>query len=216
MYIPKYHEQADVGAIHALMEAYPFGAWVCPSADGLIANHIPFLLDKSRGKFGTLLGHVSRANPVWQRLLEGAQSVVMFQGPHAYITPGWYPSKSEHGKVVPTWNYTVAHAHGMPRSVHDEAWLLDLLFRLTTVHEASQRLPWNVSDAPRDFIDKLLRGIVGIEIPIDSLNGKIKVSQDEALQDRWGTVEGLRAEGSSNASAMALLVQQAITECAEK
>ncbi|AMP03173.1 putative FMN-binding domain protein [Collimonas pratensis] len=93
---------------------------------------------------------------------------------------------------------------------------MDLLFRLTTVHEASQRLPWNVSDAPRDFIDKLLRGIVGIEIPIDSLNGKIKVSQDEALQDRWGTVEGLRAEGSSNASAMALLVQQAITECAEK
>lgn len=194
----------------------PIGAWVCPSADGLIANHIPFLLDKSRGKFGTLLGHVSRANPVWQRLLEGTQSVVMFQGPHAYITPGWYPSKSEHGKVVPTWNYTVAHAHGMPRAVHDEAWLLDLLFRLTTVHEASQRLPWNVSDAPRDFIDKLLRGIVGIEIPIDSLNGKIKVSQDEALQDRWGTVDGLRAEGSSNASAMALLVQQAITECAEK
>ena len=211
MYIPKCHEQADVGAIHDFMEGNPLGAWVCPGIDGLIANHIPFLLDKSRGKFGTLLGHVARANPVWQQFLEGKQSVVVFQGPQAYISPGWYPSKSEHGMVVPTWNYAVAHAHGTPSVVHDAAWLLDVLSRLTTAHEALQRLPWKVSDAPRDFIDKLLGAVVGIEIPIDSLSGKLKASQDEALQDRLGTVEGLRAEGSSSASTMALLVQQAIT-----
>jgi transcriptional regulator len=212
VYIPKYHEQADVNALYDLMDAYPLGTWVCPGTEGLIANHIPFLLDRSRGKFGTLLGHVSRANPVWQQFLADEQSIVMFQGPQAYITPGWYPSKSEHGKVVPTWNYAVAHARGTPRVVHDEAWLLDLLSRLTTAQEASRPLAWKVSDAPRDFIDKLLRAVVGIEIPIDSLSGKLKASQDEALQDRLGTVAGLNADGGLNNSALALLVQHAIRD----
>lgn len=157
-----------------------------------------------------LLGHVSRANPVWQQLLEGEQSLVMFQGPQSYISPGWYPSKSKHERVVPTWNYAVAHAHGIPRVIHDATWLLDLLSRLTAAQEASQRFPWKVSDAPPDFIDKLIGAVVGIEIRIDSVSGKFKASQDEALQDRLGTVAGLRGVGSSAASMMALLVEQAI------
>ena len=216
MYIPKHHEQPDITAIHALIETYPLGAWVCLSPDGLLANHIPFILDKSRGKFGMLLGHVSRANPVWQQLQESEQSVVIFQGPQAYISPGWYPSKSIDGKVVPTWNYAVAHARGIPRAIHDKTWLRKLVCDLTAAHEASQRTPWKLSDAPTNFIDKLLAAIVGIEIPIDSLIGKLKVSQDEALRDRVGTVKGLEVEGGENAAAMALLVQQAIGERVDK
>jgi transcriptional regulator len=134
----------------------------------------------------------------------------MFQGPQAYITPGWYPSKAQHGRVVPTWNYVVAHGHGIARAIEDRDGLLDMLNRLTDVHEARRPMPWRVGDAPSPFIDKLLRAIVGIEIPIDRLEGKLKASQDEALQDRLGTVRGLHGEISAEAGAMADLVMQAI------
>lgn len=211
MYVSKHHAQSDLVEAQALIEAYPLGAWVAPSGEGLVANHVPFLLDRSRGKFGTLLGHVSRANPVWRQLAGSEQSVVMFQGPQSYITPGWYPSKQEHGKVVPTWNYAVAHAHGVARSIDDEGWLRDMLVRLTAAHESSQPLPWKLTDAPADFIDKLLRAVVGIEIPIERLVGKLKASQDEALQDRLGTVAGLVAEGTENAAEMACIVQRAMS-----
>ncbi|WPG36037.1 FMN-binding negative transcriptional regulator [Variovorax sp. EBFNA2] len=210
MYVSRHHRQPDLGASHALIDAHPLGAWVVPAADGLVANHLPFLLDRSRGPFGTLLGHVSRANPVWRQLDASAPSVVLFQGPQAYITPGWYPGKAEHGQVVPTWNYAVAHAHGIARAIDDEAWLLDLLARLTAANEAGQPVPWQTTDAPEAFIRKLARAVVGIEIPIDRLEGKLKASQDEALPDRQGTVQGLAAVGSENASAMARLVQQAL------
>jgi transcriptional regulator len=211
VYVPKYHAQSGVVDAQALIEAYPLGAWVAPSNEGLVANHIPFLLDRSRGRFGTLLGHVSRANPAWTQLLASERSVVMFQGPQSYITPGWYPSKQEHGKVVPTWNYAVAHAHGVARAIDDEAWLREMLVRLTAAHEFSRQLPWKMTDAPADFIDKLLRAVVGIEIPIERLVGKLKASQDEALQDRLGTVVGLAAEGTENAMAMASIVERAIS-----
>ncbi|PLC06847.1 transcriptional regulator [Variovorax sp. RO1] len=210
MYVSRHHRQPDLGASHALIDAHPLGAWVVSGADGLVANHLPFLLDRSRGAFGTLLGHVSRANPVWRQLDASAPSVVMFQGPQAYITPGWYPGKAEHGQVVPTWNYAVAHAHGIARAIDDEAWLLDLLARLTAANEVGQPVPWQTTDAPEAFIRKMARAVVGIEIPIDRLEGKLKASQDEALQDRQGTVQGLTAFGSENASAMARLVQQAM------
>lgn len=210
MYVSRHHRQPDLGASHALIDAHPLGAWVVSGADGLVANHLPFLLDRSRGPFGTLLGHVSRANPVWRQLDASTPSVVMFQGPQAYITPGWYPGKAEHGQVVPTWNYAVAHAHGIARAIDDEAWLLDLLARLTAANEAGQPVPWQTTDAPEAFIRKLARAVVGIEIPIDRLEGKLKASQDEALPDRQGTVQGLAAVGSENASAMARLVQQAM------
>lgn len=210
MYISKHHVLPDLAEAQALMEAHPLGAWVAPGSEGLVANHVPFLLDRSRGKLGTLLGHVSRANPVWRQLPDSDQSVVMFQGPQSYITPGWYPGKQAHGKVVPTWNYAVAHAHGVARAITDEAWLRDLLVRLTAVHESKRQSPWKVTDAPAEFIDKLMRAVVGIEIPIDRLVGKLKASQDEDLQDRQGTVAGLAAEGTENAAAMSALVERAM------
>ncbi|HEU4852170.1 MAG TPA: FMN-binding negative transcriptional regulator [Telluria sp.] len=210
MYVRKDHALTDQDAIFSLMEAYPLGAWVCQGADGLVANHIPFLLDRSRGPFGTLVGHVARANPVWRELAAAVPSIVMFQGPQAYISPSWYPGKAEHGKVVPTWDYMVAHAHGTARAIEDPDWLLAMLNRLTDVHEAGQAAPWRVGDAPADFIDKLLRAIVGIEIPIERLQGKLKASQDEAVRDRLGTVMGLQERSRGDAALMAGLVQKAI------
>lgn len=215
MYIPKHHRQPDLSATQALIEAYPLGAWVVQASEGLVANHVPFLLDRSRGPHGTLLGHVSRANPVWRQLQDGTPSVVMFQGPQSYITPGWYPGKAAHGEVVPTWNYVVAHAHGVPRAVDDAQWLHEFLMRLTATHEAAQAVPWAMTDAPAAFVDKLLRAVVGIEIPIDRLEGKLKASQDEAIPDRLGTVRGLLAQGNANASAMASLVQAALAPRAQ-
>ena len=148
MYVNPLHELTDREALFSLMASHPLGAWVCHGREGLIANHVPFLLDRSRGPLGTLIGHVSRANTVWRELGPATSSVVMFQGPQAYITPGWYPSKAEHGRVVPTWNYVVAHAHGVARAIEDRDWMLDMLSRLTDIHEARRSVPWSVGDAP--------------------------------------------------------------------
>jgi transcriptional regulator len=212
MYVNPQHQLADPEAIRSLMASHPLGAWVCQGHQGLIANHVPFLLDRSRGPLGSLIGHVSRANTVWRELDPARPSVVMFQGPQTYITPGWYPGKATHGKVVPTWNYVVAHAHGVARAIEDRDWLLDMLNRLTNVHEAHRAAPWRVGDAPASFIDQFLRAIVGIEIPIDRLEGKLKASQDEEMHDRLGTVRGLQAETSDNARAMAELVMKALDD----
>jgi transcriptional regulator len=210
MYVPPRHRFTDGEALASLMTAHPLGAWVCLDRDGLVANHVPFLLDRRRGPFGTLIGHVSRANPVWRELGSAPPSGVMFRGEQTYITPGWYPGKAKHGRIVPTWNYVVAHAHGVARAIHDRTWMLAMLNRLTDAHEASQPVPWSVGDAPHAFIDPLLRAIVGIEIPIDRLEGKLKASQDEAMHDRLGTVQGLRTQRCEAAAAMADLVHRAI------
>ena len=216
MYLPPYHQLTEQDALHALMEAHPLGAWVYPSAEGLVANHVPFYLDRHAGPHGTLIGHVARANSVWQQLRDHSPSVILFQGPQAYITPNWYPGKVAHGKVVPTWNYTVAHVHGTARAIEDPQWLLRMLERLTESqerqHESAQALPWRVADAPADYIARLMRGIVGIEIPITRLEGKRKASQDEDMADRIGTVQGLQALANDNAQAMAKLVADAIGE----
>jgi transcriptional regulator len=214
MYVNPLHRLTDRETLFALMASHPLGAWVCHGRDGLIANNVPFLLDRSRGQFGTLIGHVSRANPVWRELGSAGPSVVMFQGPQAYITPGWYPSKAEHGEVVPTWNYVVAHAHGVARAVEDRDWVFNMLKRLVAAHEAARPSPWSASDTPAPFMDKMMRAIVGIEIPIDRLEGKLKASQDEAMADRLGTVRGLREQACDTARAMAALVQDAIDAAA--
>jgi transcriptional regulator len=210
MYVNPSHQLTDREAIFSLIASHPLGAWVCHGREGLIANHVPFLLDRGRGPHGTLIGHVARANGVWRELDAATPSVVMFQGPQAYITPGWYPGKTEHGRVVPTWNYMVAHAHGVARAIEDREWLLDMLNRLTNAQEARQAAPWSVSDAPRSFIDKLMGVIVGIELPIERLEGKLKVSQDEANQDRHGTVQGLRNKPGDETEAVADLVGKAM------
>lgn len=210
MVVNPQHRVTDHQVLFALMASHPLGAWVCHGRTGLVANHVTFLLDRSRGPYGTLIGHVSRANTVWRELGSAVSSVVMFQGPQAYITPGWYPGKAEHGEVVPTWNYVVAHAHGVARAVEDRDWVFHMLERLTQVHEAPRPRPWSVSEAPSPFMDRMMRAIVGIEIPIDRLEGKLKASQDEAMPDRLGTVRGLREQACDTARAMAALVQDAI------
>ena len=206
MYTPKYHALTNVAAMRAHIAEYPLGAWVCMAQSQLMANHIPFVLDVQHGAHGRLLGHVSRANPVWRQLADGAPSVVMFMGPHAYITPSWYPGKNQHGKVVPTWNYVTVHAHGMARPIEDTEWILDVINRLTDAQESRRDTPWRVSDAPAAYIDQMLKAVVGIDIKIERLEGRLKVSQDEDEQDRLGTVEGLRRTSHAPAQILSGLV----------
>lgn len=203
MYLPESFRETDPAALHALIRAYPLGTWVSRDADGLTADHIPFLLDSGRGPLGTLACHVARANPVWRRYVDGAEALVVFQGEQAYITPSWYPGKAEHGKVVPTWNYVVAHVHGRPQVIDDRDWLLRHLDALTDAHEAGRARPWRLADAPAAFIDRLLEHIVGVEIPIERLTGKSKASQNRPEADRHGVATGLREEGGELARAMA-------------
>lgn len=210
MYQPAAHEEKDLAVLHALIRAHPLGAWITPGADGLIANHIPFLLDPSQGESGCLRAHVARANPVWREMSTQAPSLVLFQGAESYVTPSWYPSKHQHGKAVPTWNYVVVHVHATPRAVDDPAWLRAHLEQLTAVHEAKQAVPWKVDDAPEDYLQRMIGGIVGIEMPIDRIEGKWKVSQNRTMADRLGVVAGLIDRGGDRASAMAELVRQRI------
>jgi transcriptional regulator len=203
MYVPKQFEERDVTVLHDLLRAHPLGAWVTQVDGELGANHVPFLLDPTRGEFGTLMCHVARSNPVWQ---VPAPSLFIFQGAEAYISPSWYPSKRAHGKVVPTWNYAVVHAHGTPQVMDDRDWLLQHLTQMSEKHESGQAVPWEVSDAPPEFIQGLLDVIVGIEIPLTRLVGKWKVSQNRSLADRLGVVAGLTEVGDEGAQAMAQLV----------
>jgi transcriptional regulator len=211
MYLPTLHEERDLGVLHALLRAHPLGTWATQSEDGIIMNHVPFILDAARGPFGTLMCHVSRANPVWKSFSGSVDSVIAFQGAEAYISPSWYASKALHGKVVPTWNYVVVHAHGIPALV-DESRLLGHLAQLTDEHEAGRPAPWQVSDAPADFIRHMSQQIVGLEIPISRIVGKWKVSQNRSTEDRRGVVVGLSQSGDAGAQAMADLVDQALRD----
>lgn len=208
MHVPKHNEETSLSVLHALVRARPLGAWVTQGDEELIANHIPFLLDDSRGEYGTLVGHVARANRVWRSFSTTVHSVVIFQGPESYITPSWYPSKHAHGKAVPTWNYAVVHAHGLPRAIEDHDWLRRHVTQLVDAHEREQALPWKVSDAPQDYTERLMDAIVGIEIPIAKLVGKWKVSQNRPEPDRLGVVAGLLARGDEPSQAMAALVEK--------
>lgn len=210
MYLPSHHEEKDLSVLHALIQAHPLGAWVTLDDEGFTANHIPFILDASRGQHGTLRAHVARANPVWQTLNAAAPSLVIFQGAQTYITPNWYPSKQLNGRVVPTWNYAVVHAHGTAKIIHDRGWLLQTITDLTNQNESGQPAPWKVADAPAEFIDRLVGAIVGIEIPITRIVGKWKVSQDEAIADRLGTAEALARLGDANSLAMSGLVSSRV------
>jgi len=208
MYVPKHHEETDLSVLHALIRAHPLGAWVTLADGELLANHVPFLLDAERGPYGTLVGHVARANPVWRAFSTQVDSVIVFQGAQTYITPSWYPSKHAHGQAVPTWNYAVVHARGRPRAIEDRDWLLQHVSGLTDEHEAAQALPWKVADAPKDYTQRLLGAIVGIEIPITRLIGKWKVSQNRPAADRAGVIAGLAQHGDATSQAMAELVRQ--------
>ncbi|MFO1292541.1 MAG: FMN-binding negative transcriptional regulator [Rubrivivax sp.] len=187
MYLPRHFEQNDPAALAALMRAQPLATLVTPDADGYTADHIPLEYDAAAR---TLRGHVARPNPLWQRA-DGAAVLALFHGPQGYVSPGWYPSKAETHEVVPTWNYAVVHAHGRLRARDDPAWLHALLLRLTAQHEAGRLPPWQVSDAPPEYLRQRLRGIVGIEIAVERLVGKWKLSQNRSDADRRGVAAGL-------------------------
>ena len=184
MYAPSQFEETRLDALHALIEAHPLGTLVTHGAAGLEADHIPFEIAAPTldAPFGTLRAHVARANPLWRQA--GAGVLVVFQGPSAYVSPSLYLEKPVSGKVVPTYNYAVVHAHGALRAIEDPAWMLALLERITTRHEAARTAPWAVRDAPPAFIEKLLEAIVGIEVPLERLQGKWKLSQNRSRADR--------------------------------
>ena len=201
MYLPSHFEQHDSAALHALMRLHPLATLVTPSPDGPCADLLPLELQADDGPHGTLLGHVARANPLW-RHAAGQPVLVIFNGPQAYVTPSAYPSKALTHKVVPTWNYSVVQARGVLQVEHEGPALHALVSRLTARHEATRERPWAVSDAPDDFVKALLRAIVGIRIPLQSLVGKFKLSQNRDEADRAGVVATL-SEGDAAAQALA-------------
>jgi transcriptional regulator len=194
MYAHRHYEETRVEVMHALVKAHPLGALVRLGANGLDADHIPFEIapPTEDAPFGVLRGHVARANPLWRDA--GEQVMVLFQGPSAYITPELYEEKSVNGKVVPTWNYAVVHAHGPLRVIDERDWVRAMVERLTNRHEQARANPWAVSDAPADYIDAMLKAIVGIEIPLERLEGKWKVSQNRSEQHQARMAAGLAVE----------------------
>lgn len=202
MYLPQAFEERRVEVLHAFIRAHPLGALVTVGAGGLNANHVPFVVDPEPLPFGTLRAHVARGNAAWRELANAPDTLVIFQGPHAYVSPSWYPAKQEHGKVVPTWNYVVVHAYGAVKVIHDAAWLRDLVTSLTRLHEAGRAEPWSVSDAPDAFVTQQLRAIVGIEIPVARLLGKWKASQNRTPLEIERVTAGLAADGSAFADIM--------------
>jgi transcriptional regulator len=210
MYIPKAHEEARIDVLHKLMRDHPLGSLVTFSDNGLVANHIPFLIDSMSGERGTLKGHVARTNPIWREAATNKEALVIFQGPQCYVSPNWYPTKHQTGKAVPTWNYAVVHAYGAPKFIDDPLWILNLISDLSNEHEASQQLPWKVSDAPKDFTNRLIEMIVGVEIPIARLEGKWKVSQNRPKADKLGVMAGLEMQEDEASKAIAVLVERAL------
>ena len=197
MYVPSQFSVTDNESLFRLIRENPLGMLVTHSDSGLDANHLPFELNSKDGSFGVLRAHVARTNPVWKEAADGSDVLVVFRAEHAYISPNWYPSKHEFHKQVPTWNYRVVHAHGTLSIRDDETFLRDLVGRLTQVHEASQPNPWRMSDAPRDYLESMLRAIVGLEITITRLVGKFKLSQNRELRDRLSLGEALKAQGDT-------------------
>jgi transcriptional regulator len=205
MYRPPHFREDRLDVLHALIEGHRLGAIVTIGPGGLEANHVPFTLDRSRGPNGTLKAHFAKANGQLAAFKEGGDALVIFQGADSYITPSWYPTKQEHGKVVPTWNFVSVHAWGRPVVIEDPAWLLAQISELTDANEGKRAAPWAVTDAPDAYIAAQLKGIFGIEIEIARIEGKWKTSQNQPEANRLSVAEGLSAAGDAD---MAALVAQ--------
>ena len=206
MYLPSHFEETRAEVLRQLIRNHPLGTLVTFGAAGLNANHVPFEFDPAPAPFGTLRAHVARANPIWREFSEEVEPLVIFQGPQIYITPSWYQTKKETGKVVPTFNYIVVHAYGAMRVFEDAVWLRKFVGGLTDRFEAPRAQPWAVSDAPEDFVAMQLREIVGIEVAVTRLIGKWKTSQNRPAADQKGVVAGLRESDDAVAQAMAAAV----------
>jgi transcriptional regulator len=190
-----------------LIEAHPLATLVTMGASGLFASHVPMVLAEDGSEFGVLRCHVARANAQWHEFDGNVDALAIFHGPEHYISPSWYAEKKEHGKVVPTWNYAVVHAYGPLKVIEDGSWLQMHLERLVNVHEGRFTAPWKVSDAPAEYVEQMMRGIVGLELPIRRLEGKWKVSQNRSERDRVGVAEALSELGTTESLAMKELVE---------
>jgi transcriptional regulator len=207
MYIPRANKEDRISVIHKLMEDQPFASLITVGSSGLFASHIPMVLEQN-GAMGLLKGHLSRANTQWRDYTPSVEALAIFSGPQHYITPTWYPENRETGKVVPTWNYVVVHAYGRLKVIEDSKWLMAHLEKLTSIHEADSPIPWKISDAPADYIASQVKGIVGLEMEIQRLEGKWKVSQNRSAQDRSGVAHGLGDLNTTESLAMKALVEE--------
>ncbi|WP_022803121.1 FMN-binding negative transcriptional regulator [Deinococcus ficus] len=209
MYQPEPFREQRLSVQHDLIQRHPLGLLVTHGASGLCANLLPFHLALAPSTNGRLEAHLARANPQVEDLKSGAEVLVIFQGPEAYVTPSWYPSKQPSGRAVPTWNYVTVQVRGRPQLVESDAWLRQHLHRLTQQQEQGRAEPWEVGDAPEAYIAGQLKGIVGLEVEIDQLEGKWKISQNRSRPDQHGVIAGLQEEG---ADAMATLMTQWATD----
>jgi transcriptional regulator len=210
MYIPKSFEENRIQILHGFMRAHPFVSLITTGTSGLIASHVPMVLEAKESEMGTLKGHLSRANPQWREFSPEVQALVIFSGPDHYITPSWYEEKRTTGKVVPTWNYAVVHAYGFLKVIEDAQWLRAHLEELVPIHESAFPEPWKVSDAPEEYIVGQAKGIVGLELHIERLEGKWKLNQNRSESDRRGVVEGLDALDTPESLAMKELVKKTL------
>ena len=206
MYVPRAFAVDDIKILHQQMQASPLPVLVTHASQGLLASHVPMLLNPDEGPCGTLYGHLARANPHWQDLAQGTEALVIFAGEQAYISPTFYPGKADHGKAVPTWNYLAVHAYGMAEVFDEAERLLALVSRLSDRHEANRPAPWAVSDAPADYVDSMLKAIVGFRLPITRLQGKRKLSQNRDARDQAGVRQGLLANPNPQDHALAHLM----------
>ncbi len=207
MYVPDHFKEDDVGQLQQYIRDYGFGLLIVADDAGIEANHVPFHLNlEAGGSLGHLHCHLARGNPAWQRVQDGARVLAVFQGPDAYVSPSWYETKAETGRVVPTWNYLSVHVEGRARAIEDPVWLKRHLHRLTDQHESGMSTPWSVDDAPADFTERLVQAIVGVEIEIESLTGKLKASQNQPERNRAGVKTGLEAEEGEHSRAMSRFI----------
>jgi transcriptional regulator len=205
MYVPAHFEEQSVPLLHQTMREIGLATLVTMGAEGMIASHIPLLLDPEPTPYGTLSGHLARANAQWKDAASDVDALAIFLGPHSYISPSWYPTKAETGKVVPTWNYVAIHAYGKLRMIDDPEWKLAHVTKLTRSHEDERAKPWVVGDAPPDFIRGMVNAIIGFELPITRLEGKWKMSQNRPAADQAGVVDALGHNGETGAAVAAIV-----------
>ncbi len=198
MYIPAHFAIKNPHALHTIIRDHPLGALVTIAPDGLDANHIPFEFDAAHGEHGLLTAHVARANPVWQQCKDGADVLVIFRGNESYISPNWYPSKHETHRQVPTWNYEVVHVHGRLTVMDEEKFVRGVVARLTREHEVTESRPWKMGDSPPEYIEQMLKAIVGIQVEIKRIEGKAKLSQNRETRDRLSAADTLLARGEES------------------
>ncbi|NKE68502.1 FMN-binding negative transcriptional regulator [Ramlibacter sp. RBP-2] len=201
MYLPEHFAETRPEELHRILADHPLGTLVTHTASGLDANHIPFEFDVGRGPHGVLQAHIARANTLWQQAQDQAEVLVIFRGPHGYISPSWYPSKHETHRHVPTWNYEVVHAHGRLRFIDDEKFVRGVVARLTRRHEAGEPRPWKMGDAPTDYLDQMLKMIVGLEVEVTRWEGKRKLGQNREMRDLDGAIHALKERGSTELAA---------------